>query len=251
MPDIDFSSLKDIESKSKRGEYGQWRRDYLRRLRQSLEEAYGQIRSSLQADITGLGGEITCGKGCTECCHHFLSVPVSHALLITEHLYASPEAMSAFKRGYARWRSALEDNPEAGMLLAQLETLTTLSPEVQAAPQDLLHDYHRFGIPCAFLDGKKCAIYAVRPIVCAAYNSVSPQECCRPGSDIPASIVQIKPSEDLLRRMSQLTDPRLSWHQEPLPEIVYKLLTRGLPDVANEVFALFDAEAKANPSSGG
>ena len=246
MPDtIDFSNLKDIERQSRQGEYGAWRKDYLARFRPSLEGIYGEIRSRLRDNLASLGAEVSCGKGCALCCQQFISIPVSHALLITEYLYASEPAMTTFKKGYARWRRAFEENPQAEALLARLETLTTMSAEVQLSPQPLLFDYHCLAVPCAFLDGKKCSIYPVRPIVCSAYYAVSPQQYCRADSAVPAEILEIRPGEDSLRKLSQLADPRLSWHQEPLAEIVYKLLTRGLPEVSEEVFRLFESEERA------
>jgi Fe-S-cluster containining protein len=246
MPnDVDFSSLKEIERLSRAGEHGEWRRDFDRRFRSMLDGMYAEIQKQVREYSSQAGSPVSCGKGCTECCRHFVTIPVSQAIVIADYLSANEDAMAGFKRGYARWRAAIEDNPEALALVAQMETFSTMCGEVEAVPQDLLSAYHRFGIPCPFLDGKKCSIYAVRPICCAAYFAVSPPEFCLVGSDMPATIFEVAPSQDELRRMSQLTDPRLSWHQEPMPDIVYKILTRGLPEVAEAVFRIFGEEEKA------
>ena len=58
----------------------------------------------------------------------------------------------------------------------------------------------------------------------------------------PAVLLQITPSRSNLRKLSELTDPRLSLHQESLPKLVFKLLTDGLPEVAVEVARLFDPQ---------
>lgn len=246
MPnEIDFSSLKDIERLSRAGEHGEWRRDFNRRFRSMLDGIYAEIQGQVREYSGKAGSPVSCGKGCTECCRHFVTIPVSHAIVIADYLTSSEDALSVFKRGYARWKNAIEENPEAMALVSRLETFSTMCAEVETSPQELLSEYHILGIPCPFLDGKKCSIYAVRPICCAAYFAVSPPEFCLVGSDMPATIFEVAPSQDELRRLSQITDPRLSWHQEPLPDIVYKILTRGLPEVAEEVFKLFDEEQKA------
>ncbi|MCL2679367.1 MAG: YkgJ family cysteine cluster protein [Dehalococcoidia bacterium] len=249
MLDIDFSRVREIERLSKTGEHGAWRRGFLAQLRQQIEGVYSEINVDLRRNLADTGAAVSCIKGCTTCCDHFISIPVSHAMLITEHLYASNAAMENFKRNYLRWKQAFEDDLRAQNIITRLEMLTTFSDEIRPLPQGLLSAYHVLGIPCPFLDGKKCSIYPVRPICCAAYFAVSPLEFCRVDSAVPATIMEIRPAEASLRRMSQLTDPRLSWHQEPLPDIVYKLLTRGLLDVAEEVFKLFDSGASAPPEA--
>ena len=242
LPAPDLARIKDIERKARQGDFGAWRKEFVRRYRQELGGIYKEIREGARPYFDTPGG-ITCGKGCNTCCQHFISIPVSHAVVIADYLYASPKAMSAFLRGYERWRNAFGDNPDAAALLNSLEYYTTSSDEVATPPQELLSAYHTFAVPCPFLDGKSCAVYSVRPICCAAYFAVSSPALCEADSGMQATVFQITPSQANLRKLSQLADPRLSWHQEPMPELVYKLLTRGLPEVAEDVERLFAAEA--------
>jgi Fe-S-cluster containining protein len=115
---------------------------------------------------------------------------------------------------------------------------------VKPYSQELLSAYHAFAIPCPFLDGSQCAIYPVRPVCCAAYFSVSPPDYCRSDSTTLASILEVTPSQVNLQRLAELADPRLSLHQESLPKLVYKLLTKGLPEVVLELEKLFDTQEK-------
>jgi len=238
----DLASIKEVQRKARQGDFGVWRKDYTRQYRQVLERIYEEIREEIRPYLNIPEESITCLKGCPHCCAQFVSVPVSHAVLITDYLYASEKAMSHFLRGYDDWLRAVEDNPQAAAVLSSLEEYTASAAAVKHYPQELCAAYHAIDIPCAFLDRGQCSIHAVRPIVCAAYFSVSPPDYCRADSDTLASILAISPSQANLRKLAELTDPRLSLHQESLPKLVYKLLTTGLPEVILEVERLFNSQ---------
>jgi len=238
----DLARIKGVQRKARQGESGERRKEYTRRYRQVLEHIFEEIRQEIRPYIDSPQEGISCRKGCTHCCEHFVSVSVSHALLIADYLYASNKAMSAFLRGYSRWICAIEDNPQASAVFSSLEEHTTSAAIVNPYSQELLSAYHAFAVPCPFLDADQCSIYPVRPVCCAAYFAVSPPDYCRADSDTLATIFEVAPSQANLRRMAELTDPRLSLHQEPLPKLVYKLLTQGLPDVVLEVENLFRSQ---------
>jgi Fe-S-cluster containining protein len=198
------------------------------------------VETCLYSDFSEEG--ITCRKGCTHCCEHFVSIPVSHAVLIPDYLYSSERALSSFLHGYDRWVRVIADNPQAFAVLGRLEEYTSLSAAVKPYSQELLSEYHALAIPCPFLDKRECSIYPVRPVYCAAYFSVSSPKYCQSDSAMPATILEVKPSQTNLRKLAELTDPRLSLHQENLPKLVYKLLTNGLPELSLEIQRLFDAQ---------
>lgn len=238
----DLARIKEVQRKARQGESGERRKEYSRRYRQVLEQIFEEIRQEIRPHMDPPVEGITCKKGCTYCCAQFVSVPVSHALLITDYLYASEKAMSAFLLGYDRWIRAIEDNPQASAVLSSLEEYTTSAAAVKHYPQELCVAYHALDIPCAFLDRGQCSIHAVRPVVCASYFAMSPPDYCRADSDTLATIFEVAPSQANLRKLAELTDPRLSLHQEPLPKLVYKLLTQGLPAVFLEVERLFNSQ---------
>ena len=238
----DLPRITEIKRKAHQGDAGVWRKEFSRQYRQELEHIFEEIRAETRPVFNSLEEGITCRKGCGTCCSQFVSVPVSHAVLITEYLYASERAMSIFLRGFDNWLHAIEDNPQATLVLNSLEEYTSSASAVKHYPQELCAAYHALDIPCPFLDRGQCSIHAVRPVVCAAYFSVSPPEYCRSDSQTPATILEVKPSEANLRRLAELTDPRLSLHQESLAKLVYKLLTNGLPEVFLEIQKLFDAQ---------
>ena len=237
----DLLRIKETERKARQGEPGAWRKEFTRQYRQILERIFEEIREEIRPYIDSPEEGITCKKGCTHCCEHFVSIPVSHAVLITDYLYSSEKALSSFLRGYDRWVRVIEDNPQASAVFSSLEEHAASTAIVKPYSQELLAAYHVFSIPCPFLDRSQCAIYPVRPVCCAAYFSVSSPEYCQSDSATPATILEVKPSEANLRKLAELTDPRLSLHQENLPKLVYKLLTNGLPEVILEVERLFNS----------
>jgi Fe-S-cluster containining protein len=238
----DFARIKEVQRQSRQGESGQWRKEYDRQYREVLERTYEEIRTEVLRYTASTGEVIACEKGCTHCCEHFVSIPVSHAVVIADYLYASENAMSAFLRGYGKWLRSITDNPQAAAVFAELGKDTAAAAVVKTSPQELLSAYHTFAIPCPFLDGKRCAIYTIRPLCCAAYFAISPPEYCRSDSEMPAALLQVTPSQVKLHKLAELADPRLSLHQESLPQLVYKMLTEGLPQVSLELEKLFNSQ---------
>ena len=237
----DLPRIKEIKSQSRRGAIGVQRQEFARQYRQTLELIYDEIKTASGPYVKSGDKNITCSKGCTSCCSQFISVNLSHALFIVDYLYSGYKAMPVFLRGYDKWLSSFENNQKAMSVLVNLEEYTTRSAKVKHYSQELCTDYHKLGIPCPFLDQGQCAIHEVRPVVCASYFSLSPFEQCRPDSDSPPAILSIDPAEIYLRRMAGLADIRWYTHQEPLPTLVYKLLTQGLPEVARQTDHLFDS----------
>jgi len=238
----DLPRIREIKRKAHQGDAGVWRKEFTRQYRQVLEHIFEEIRAETRPVFNSSEEGITCRKGCTHCCEHFVSIPVSHAVLITDYLYSSEKALSVFLCGYENWLRGLETKLQASAIFSRLEEYTSRSAAVKSYSQELLSEYHALAIPCPFLDKRACSIYPVRPICCATYFSVSPPEYCRSDSDTPATILEIAPSQVNLRSMVELTDPRLSLHQENLPKLVYKLLTNGLPELFLEIQKLFESQ---------
>ena len=236
---IDFAAIKEVQRKSRQGEPGQLRKIFNHSYRELLDSSYEDIRGDVSGYVSSTGESITCTKGCAYCCEHFISIPVSHAIVITDYLYASENAMSTFLRGYPAWLAAIEDNPAAKEVFNKLEEDTTLRARVKQSSEELRSAYHIFAIPCPFLVSKRCAIYPVRPIACAAFFSLTSPEFCMAENEIPVAHFQAIPSQAKLKKIAELTDFRLSAHQESLPKLVYKLLTLGLPEVSRELDTLF------------
>ncbi len=235
----DLPRINEIKSQSHQGDLGAQRKEFTRQYRHLLGLIFNDTKIKVSTYTKSGERSITCRKGCGTCCYQFISVDLSHALLIADYLYVNDKAMQIFLTGYDHWLSCFENNPKAMSVFKNLEEYTTEAAAVRHYSQELCTDYHKLDIPCPFLCKGQCSIYVVRPVVCATYFSLSPVEHCQADSDFPPLILQITPPERYLRRMAELANRRWHLHQESLPKLVYKLLTQGLPEVAQQVDRIF------------
>ena len=223
--------IEKVEREANRGTYGAWRREFCKRYR----EVYFRICQEASQDqknyLNSTGSEITCHKGCAYCCVQYISISLAHGLIIVDYLYSNPKVMELFFMRYKHWQKSVAGSPA----LQVLEQYTTFSPAVRRTPQALLDEYARLGVPCPFLVGRACSIYPVRPICCASHVSVSPPENCREGSAALPLISEAVPSQEQLRELALLGESVLSMHQETLPQLIYKLLTEGLPGILSNL----------------
>jgi uncharacterized protein len=95
---------------------------------------------------------LACQRGCNHCCH----VPVSTSAPTVLRIAAALGGLSEAERASALARVAALDEKTHGL---------PWSPS------------HRPPLPCAFLVDGACSIYAVRPFVCRAWNSVDAETC--------------------------------------------------------------------------
>jgi Fe-S-cluster containining protein len=97
---------------------------------------------------------IACSAGCAHCCHQSVGVTGVEALTIAHHLKAT-------------WGQA------------ELDGLRERTRAMRARTQGMTYkERHAPSLPCVFLgDAGKCTIYAVRPLVCRAVNSLNADEC--------------------------------------------------------------------------
>jgi Fe-S-cluster containining protein len=124
------------------------------------------------------GKKVSCKAGCGACCRQLVpigSVEAHHLRNMVDHL---PEPRRSEVR--ARFAEARRRLETAGVLDKLLH------PEQQDPHAYMAFglDYFRLGIPCPFLDGESCSIYAERPIACRAYLVTSPAEnCAQPSAE--------------------------------------------------------------------
>ncbi len=107
--------------------------------------------------------EVACRAGCHLCCHNWITVTAPEVLLIAAELRARPKADDA--------ALAVAEAAEAGK---------GLDRDVRLARR----------LACPLLVERLCSIYAVRPIACRGFFSLSLQACRDvfdgTGEDIPA-----------------------------------------------------------------
>ncbi len=99
------------------------------------------------------GAPIACAAGCTFCCHQRVGIFPFEAITLYGHLRTHPSAAEA-----AAIKQRIIDNAH------RIDALTA-------------DEHRRANLACAFLQDGRCSVYAVRPLACAAYHSMSREHC--------------------------------------------------------------------------
>ncbi len=94
-----------------------------------------------------------CAEGCAHCCHLHVSLSAPEAIVLATFLRET------------------KTDAELATLRARIEAT--------AARVRGLDQAARVGIPCPLLEGTACGAYPVRPLVCAAANSLDAAACAR------------------------------------------------------------------------
>ncbi len=96
-----------------------------------------------------------CAKGCHFCCYSDVPASLPEALLIAEHL-----------------RRGLDDDARRGVQARLAEVDDATRGALPAKGRQLR-------VPCALLAEGACSVYAVRPLACRGWNSLSVSACER------------------------------------------------------------------------
>jgi Fe-S-cluster containining protein len=99
------------------------------------------------------GAAIACAPHCTFCCHQRVSVYVHEAIALLSELRALASRNEA---------AAIE-----ARIIANARTIDGMTAE----------QHRSANLACAFLVHGRCAAYAVRPLTCARYHSLSRAHC--------------------------------------------------------------------------
>jgi len=182
-----------------------------------FHEVYGQYLShNLEANRI----RPSCGRGCSRCCHHYVSSV--HAL----------EVLAIYEQ--VRLRSDLNPLMEACRSRAKdldgwEEFCEETYPERSADDRaDLaLEHYYDEGLPCPFLnEGGACGIYEDRPLTCRMYLAVSDPSFCEPErlTQEASDVFTVPPDESVAARIVQLDEAIDYWgHTQDLFRSLSKL----------------------------
>jgi Fe-S-cluster containining protein len=131
-----------------------------------LPRIYSTYDRFLAAALVADGKQVTCRKGCSGCCRHFVDsvepfeIVALHRTIRDNPRY--PDLLVAFHR-----RSAL------------FEKLRQEEGEGEEADDKALYRYFLRGASCPFLEADgACGIYASRPMVCRMFFSESAPRYC-------------------------------------------------------------------------
>jgi Fe-S-cluster containining protein len=223
-----YRQIEKIEAKENIGSYGTWRRELCRKYRELLIQTRNNSYNALRKTLASKGEMITCRKGCTNCCFHYVAVPLTHGMAIVDYLYDRKELLKQFLHNYEKWChkgydiSNVIDHTRGHAFSASMPI-----NDIIAVTRPLSMRYLQMGIPCPFLVNDTCLIYPVRPFPCSGQYSVTPADWCNHNTEEKPVIYQLVPDDEDLLKILQLADPKMMVYEITLPVMIYKLLTEG------------------------
>ena len=228
--------IEKIEAKENIGSYGVWRKEFCRKYLELLIRIRNNTYNSLVETLTPKGETITCRKGCTYCCFHYVAVSLAHGIVIVDYLYKRKELLEQFVNDCERWHHKgypISDSIDR----TRIQAFSSSMPidRVIAVTRPLSVRYLDMNIQCPFLVDNRCSIYDVRPLPCSGHYSVSPPDWCASVTQQEPVIHQLIPNDEDLSEMILLADPRLTLYELTLPTMIYKLLTEGSSCVITEM----------------
>lgn len=231
-----FRKIEKIEAKENTGPYGEWRREFCRKYQKILTQTRDNSYNALVKTLSSKGKSISCRKGCTYCCSHYVAAPLAHGIVIVDYLYNNKTLLRLFINTYKKWRHKGYDiSRNNDRIRNQAFSLSKPIEDIIDVTRPLSMRYLEMEIPCPFLVNNACSIYAVRPMPCSGQYSVSPPDWCAVGTDNKADVHQIVPDDEDLVNFLQLVDPQLMLYEVTLPIMIYQLLTEGISSF--EIFA--------------
>ena len=220
--------IRRTEEKEKKGSHGAWRGAFCREYSASLVETRENTFRSLLESLAREGGEISCRKGCSWCCYHYVSVSLAQGMVIVDYLYRRKDLLKQFLDRFEEWRERAESlADDIDRIRNQAMAASTPISRVIEETRPLSTRYFESNIRCPFLVDDVCSIYSVRPLACSGHHSVSPPDRCAPGSEQKPDIRRVTPDDRDLVGMMQLADPRLTLYELTLPTMIHQLLTEG------------------------
>ncbi len=112
------------------------------------------VFDAMDVEMAASSMHIACKAGCAFCCHYRVQVSAAEAFALAEHVEAMPAAQQAALR----------------------EQIATTAKRV--APLSKA-EYEATNIACAFLEGSRCSVYALRPSPCRGHHAVDAGVCER------------------------------------------------------------------------
>ena len=215
------------------GTEGKRRAEFCLKFAARKQTVFDRINSDIRAKVIATGETVTCRKGCSECCVHYIEANIQECDAIAYHLYQNHDMANQFVIRYARWRASLQQLGGAFLTCDSFLHGDCPDGSVGGVQDDLVQVlglYSSQRLPCPFLDAGACSIYDVRPYVCANHLVTTPSERCRPPPlDAPASVlphVYMTEADEIYDRRycdQTLRRPVIGF----APTIVFRILTEG------------------------
>jgi Fe-S-cluster containining protein len=154
--------------------------------------------------VKNYGKMVTCKKGCTYCCSHWVEDVYSFeaeiiASYIKEHFSERVNAI------ITKFREDEKELIKLNDIMEQKLIENRMNKEISDIDSTdlLLASYYQLRRPCALLiDEERCSIYETRPLTCRIYISFSDPRSCRAEyineSNIPTYLLDVEESASKL-----------------------------------------------------
>ena len=133
---------------------------------------------------TESGNEISCQKGCANCCSYMVSLSSAEAFYMQKYIMSLPgERRKQIQHSFLRAARKIAANkvpPVLDETMDESECLKAISSW-----------YQKMEIKCPFLSEKACSEYAARPLVCREHLVTSPMRYCLPSSPELTDVVEL------------------------------------------------------------
>jgi len=172
---------------------------------------------------------IACTAGCSACCANFVRCSVPEALVVAQWLDdpAHAEVRARFLAKLPAWRARAGDDP------ARIEAhLAAHGDSGDAAQWDAYQrmsvEYARKHNLCAFNEGGRCEIYAVRPLICRSVYVLETADNCVPDR-APPQIVSHPALEKAFRQATHhCAQAAAHIGSDPTPRAIPEAVARAL-----------------------
>lgn len=154
--------------------------------------------------VKNYGKKVTCKKGCTYCCYHWVEDVYSFEAEIIAN-YIKEHFSERVNSIITKFREDEKELIKLNDIMEQKLIENRVNKEVSGIDSTdlLLASYYQLERPCALLsDNGICSIYEIRPLTCRIYISFSdPHSCsaeCINESDIPTYLLDLEESASKL-----------------------------------------------------
>jgi hypothetical protein len=202
----------------------------------SLKKTWlADIENKLRQELAAQDKAISCKPGCIHCCKFFTAASLQECECIVHHLYQHEETLQHFLKSFEVWKDRVLKNERCFQkinVLHQKITAGTATEDERKLFSEACADYVRADIACPFIKEGACAIYEVRPYVCAGVVAATPGEWCAPGHPRHAEARNYKITIGSVSDMPYFIPLKTGQVDSSMPMMVYNILWGGYSALA-------------------
>ena len=213
-----------------RGVVGRSRRAFCVAYTNSKKVTLASIANELKQGANKKGNIISCSRGCSHCCKIFVVASLQECEAIVYHLYNHEPTLRLFLRNFTRWNERILRIEDSFRRINTIHARMTAGEASEAEIRQFDAECDRYAlqdIPCPFLVDNACAIYEVRPYVCARIVAITPSEWCRAGHPRQGEAMNLKAQMQFEKDMPYFTPPVNDCVFSSMPFLVYRMLYEG------------------------